>query len=106
MAGEYHVICNHCEGRSVVRVGWGTTFHILHCLRCGSEKFIRLWQTSSLKRYDDDFYEETDPLYLEEEEFGDCTCGGEYSLNAPPRCPYCKSTDLKEDPIAVGCEYN
>jgi DNA-directed RNA polymerase subunit RPC12/RpoP len=105
MAGEYHVICNHCEGRSIVRVGWGATFHILHCLRCGAEKIIRLWQTSSLKRYYNEHLEEMHPMYLEEK-IEKCTCGGEYRLNAPPRCPYCKSKDLTEDPLAIGCEYN
>jgi len=27
---------------------------------------------------------------------GKCSCGGNYTLNAPPRCPKCRSTRLRE----------
>ncbi len=34
-----------------------------------------------------------------------CGCGGDFTLNAPPRCPHCRSVDLMLDITVNGVHY-
>jgi ABC-type ATPase with predicted acetyltransferase domain len=36
---------------------------------------------------------------------GKCTCGGSFKVNAPPRCPQCKSSDVLLDIAVNGVHY-
>ena len=45
-----------------------------------------------------------DPIDIEKYA-GKCTCGGSFKVNAPPRCPQCKSSDLMLDIAVKGVHY-
>lgn len=116
------VICADCGKHATVQEGGGTGFFLLHCESCGEPKTIEpdAFETAHLlylkglperarqmcHDYDRERVESTpgEPLSLEqyfaaiEEAAGRCLCGGQFSLEAPPRCPRCKSADLEDDP--------
>jgi hypothetical protein len=75
---------------------------LLHCERCGKEKWIRF---SDFGRYPD--FLESSPYEKDIEKFaGRCSCGGQFRVRAAARCPRCKSTDWKEDPTGPIINYD
>lgn len=130
MGKTYGAICNSCDHRFEAHDGGGFFFHMLHCDTCGKEKtvsFDKLGDAhlryikglegpySEATRSLDEFVQESYPdPPLDEEEYyaiveelaGDHDCGGHFSLNAPPRCPKCRSADIRQDPDAAVTTYD
>ncbi|MFP4056217.1 MAG: hypothetical protein ACLF0G_05045 [Candidatus Brocadiia bacterium] len=116
------VVCQACGGRSRVREGGGRGHYLLHCESCGRATTVfrdqvldaHLRYLKGLPEegralsadYDRERVESHpgEPIPLEaywaaiEAAAGACACGGRFSLEAPPRCPNCRSADLEDDP--------
>jgi hypothetical protein len=113
--------CLDCGGTDFdVSHGGGMTFHLLRCDRCGETKRVSFFDLGLIHlRYvkglsvpyciasrerDRFIQEELDIEPLAEEDYfreveafaGSCPCGGSFTFDAPPRCPYCHSTRLVE----------
>lgn len=116
------VTCSKCGKEFTISVGGGFQFHLLHCEKCGREKSISFGEigethlqylkgldvpysipTAESDRTIQENYE-GDPITKEEyyrrvvAMLGNCDCGGEFSFDAPPRCPKCRSTEFKPRP--------
>lgn len=122
MGKRYWATCNDCGHKFRVDEGGGFFFHLLKCDKCGGDKsidFVELGEvhlrylkglpepycvaTSEHDEYVRENYHGeplTDEEYHQEIEniIGKCNCGGQYKLNAPSRCPKCKSTNIAQDP--------
>jgi predicted Zn-ribbon and HTH transcriptional regulator/predicted RNA-binding Zn-ribbon protein involved in translation (DUF1610 family) len=120
MGTEYWAICNHCGKQFKVRIGGGFLFHLLHCARCGKVRIVRVdkvrdahlrylkevpyhysrrfFSDDDLKNISSDSLSEKEYHLVVEKVAGRCRCGGQFIIDAPPRCPKCKSTDFREDP--------
>ena len=87
------VLCNSCSNEFRARVGGGFGFELLRCNKCGKESSIgRKVLRSSVDLYIVPSENLTRKI---QEAAGQCECGGEYCLDAPIRCPICKSRDVK-----------
>jgi Zn finger protein HypA/HybF involved in hydrogenase expression len=130
MGHTYGAKCGECGAEFEVSEGGGFTFHLLHCDRCGKGKSISFDKIGELHlRYvkgldmpystvtwdSDRFIQETytgEPIseaeYHQEIEklTRKCRCGGRYRFDAPPRCPKCRSTDIEQDPMVGGLDYD
>ncbi len=119
MGHGYTGKCKDCGHESRVNNGGGFVFHLLHCERCGREKRIGFEKFLELhKRYvkglggpwtiftmDFDKSVQDDPTIepISRDEYfegislvaGKCRCRGRYRMDAPPRCPKCRSTSLE-----------
>jgi len=122
MGESYTAICSGCGHRFKASEGGGFLFELLHCARCGAEKSIPheslgdcfkgyikglgipfAGATMGRDRRIGATYQ--GPI-VSEEEFhaavekaaGMCECGGWFRLNAPPRCPKCRSARFRCDP--------
>ena len=88
MGSEYGVICNSCGTKFLVRCGPSKISQVLHCDRCGKERWISLIDHGLS-------YNEEEKV---EQLAGVCKCGGKFKVNAFVRCPRCKSSDWRGDP--------
>jgi hypothetical protein len=122
MGTEYGAICKKCHTRFRVSEGGGFMFHLLHCDKCGKPKslsFVEIGEphlrylkglsgpySIATQEHDKNVQETYPGEPLSEAEYnlaieklaGKCGCGGYFKLDAPPRCPKCKSPDFKKDP--------
>jgi len=122
--------CRACGSNFMVDKGGGTAFHLLRCDKCGKTReisFVAMGETylRFIKGLDEPFYEATaedegyireryagTPLkahdyFLEvERTAGACSCGGEFTLTAPPRCPRCHATEIRLDPEGLQIAYD
>jgi len=130
MGVQFTGICTDCGTRFAVNEGGGFFFHLLHCDNCGHEKtvgFGELGETHAryLKGLSGPYSIATaeleermkacckgDPLTQDvyhvevEKHAGVCACGGQYRLDAPPRCPHCASTNYSADPKGIQVMYD
>ena len=83
MGRGYSAVCGACQTKVEVNEGSGMIAMPYHCDRCGKEWWFEFGS-------DGPFGKQADPP--------PCGCGGEFKLDAPPRCPSCHSTDLTRDP--------
>jgi len=83
--------CLDCGKSFTASYGGGFTFHLLHCDKCGKEKSIGF---DKIDQYKND--ERVFEVYA-----GKCKCGGSYSFEAAPRCPKCRSVNIKKDGITI-----
>ena len=112
--------CLDCGKTSQVCNGGGFFFHLLHCDKCGEAKSVGFDELGELhERYlkglsgpysaasmehDKCIQDHAQVRPISESEYnrgieriaGGCTCGGKYTLNAPPRCSFCHSDHLHE----------
>lgn len=112
--------CRKCNKSFEVHDGGGFIFHMLRCDTCGKEKQVLFNKLGDLHfRYlmglnmpysmvtppIDDFIRNTYPgKLLSENEYhrlvsekvGKCRCGGNYTFDAPFRCPKCRSTEIDD----------
>ncbi|MDD1721307.1 MAG: hypothetical protein LUP95_04910 [Euryarchaeota archaeon] len=95
MGTEHGAICNSCGHKFRAREGPSMIRELLHCERCGGERWISLLDVPF--RSDD---KETEELA------GRCACGGQYKVHARARCPRCKSSDWREDPEELALFYD
>jgi Zn finger protein HypA/HybF involved in hydrogenase expression len=81
MSTGYVLTCGRCGEEYPFNEGRGFVFRMLHCDRCGKEKSVL---------FGDANYDEERGKYSRH-----CRCGGSFTLDAPPRCPKCGSTEHK-----------
>ena len=110
--------CNDCGEVFDESYGGGFNWDQLRCTNCGKTKDVHHFETPELwekfiRTLDflrdiqiDNQSKELDYLFdlliaerqRRVEEFaGKCDCGGKYTFDAPPRCPKCGSTNVKEE---------
>lgn len=130
MGSSRDVICESCGHRFQASEGGGFFFHLLHCDRCGREKSVGFdelgdahlryvkglsgpWTVGTMEL--DKHIQENYPAQpLTEDEYssvieqtaGSCDCGGGYQMEAPPRCPVCRSVEFREDPSGTTAMYD
>jgi hypothetical protein len=119
MGCELRATCLECHTSFSVYDGGAVFSHAVRCEECGETKFIGLHELgdlharfvkglpgaySSFTRRDDAFVQEHVPVEpISQTEYntgieaaaGRCACGGKFSLTAPPRCPGCRSTNIR-----------
>jgi Zn finger protein HypA/HybF involved in hydrogenase expression len=112
--------CRECRKVFYVDYGGGFYYHLVHCEKCGEKKQIGFVELGELHlrylkglsmpfciastEHDQYVREHVQVEPITEDEYhkgvesiaGTCGCGGNYSLNAPPRCPKCHSTQFYE----------
>jgi len=69
--------------------------HLLHCDGCGTERWVN---------YMDLDHNWRDTIDVEKYA-GKCACGWSFKVNAHPRCPQCKSSDVLLDIAVNGGHY-
>ncbi|MEI6499809.1 MAG: hypothetical protein WCP21_02155 [Armatimonadota bacterium] len=122
MGSQSGAICNQCETHFTVNDGGGFFFHLLRCDTCGAGKSISFEEIGEphlryLKGLKVPYCMATDehdrkvretykgkPMTRDEyhaaveELCGKCDCGGQFRLDAPARCPRCRSENHRQDP--------
>lgn len=105
--------CLDCGKTFTLNLGGGFRFHLVRCDKCGRTKsmdFDDLGDLHKHPRNEENALEDrpVEPTWDDEYErrieaiAGKCKCGGQYTLDAPPRCPKCRSTRLEEgEPTAM-----
>ncbi len=112
--------CLDCGCTFTADQGGGFFFHLLRCDRCGQIKSIAFRDLGKLHvRYvkglsvpystaseesDREIQEHAPVEPISKEEYhrgveaiaGKCECGGQYSFEAPIRCPQCRSSRIEE----------
>lgn len=98
MGTAYDATCQQCGHRFEVHEGGGFFFHLLHCDMCGRTKNISFDEVR--ESAPEDGSETASPFDYETVEAmaGQCRCGGAFRMDAPARCPKCRSSDLKQEP--------
>jgi len=120
MGHAYQAKCKKCGHEFNVEEGGGFLFHLLRCDKCGKTKSINFDELGeSHSKYikglivpysvatskQDKYIQENYPgESISEEEYhsevekiaGKCKCGGQFTFEAPPRCPKCKSMDIED----------
>lgn len=117
--------CRECGESFQVDHYGGFTFHLVRCDQCGSTKSIgfeelgelHIRYLKSLKvpysvataKHDEMARQLPSRPPISEDVYhvgvevaaGHCDCGGKYKLDAPPRCPKCRSTNISEGQITL-----
>lgn len=130
MGYHFGAVCDACGHAFDVSHGGGPTFHMLHCHTCGRAvgvSFVQLGDTHRryVKGLSGPISKETEeedrriqrefqgdplaeaPYHAAVEAFaGSCKCGGRYGLDAPIRCPACRSTRFTKNPRAPRTWYD
>ena len=121
MGMQCDATCQKCGHAFPVCDGGGFSFHLLRCDTCGKEKSVDFASLGELHgRYlkglsgpysiatrarDEHLRAGTPGPPISEEEYhaaveaflGKHRCGGRFRFDAPPRCPKCRSIDIKYD---------
>ena len=90
MGHGYDAICKGCGTKFEVNEGSGMIAMPFHCDRCGKEWW---WQFGPGGPTG-----EANPPR--------CECGGTFTMDAPPRCPNCRSLELERDPDGTSKIYD
>jgi predicted Zn-ribbon and HTH transcriptional regulator len=122
---QYEARCRECGSLFAYDDEGGMFFHLVRCDSCGKTKFITFAELGIIHlRYlkgqpvpcgiygensDRKMQEGIKLEPISEDEYynaveataGMCGCGGNYSLDAPPRCPNCRSTQIEEGEATV-----
>ncbi len=118
--------CRECGCRFKVKYGGGFVYHQLRCDRCGEAISVGFHELGDLHlRYVKELpkrpyafatserdihikdhvkckYISKKDYYKGVEEFaGKCVCGGDFTMDAPPRCPKCRSDEIEEGEIIM-----
>lgn len=99
------VICTACGHRFIRSEGGGFAFDLLHCDRCGRERRVPREQVRTRGRRPVTTAEDPS-LSIEERLAGRCPCGGQFRLDAPARCPKCRSDEYQSDPEGYQVMYD
>lgn len=91
MGYTYGVICNECDEHFDVNEGSGMVAMPLHCDSCGREWWWEFGPSGPLD---------------EQPDAPPCPCGGRFTADAPPRCPRCRSRDLRRNPDGLEILYD
>ncbi len=95
----YGAICEKCGHAFEVHEGGGAAFLVLHCDQCGAQRNVFMTEMGSAFFVGED---PSAPARWIAEHVDPCSCGGRFTLDAPPRCPKCSSKNLKRDPENLG----
>jgi hypothetical protein len=130
MGQRYGAICEQCGHKFTVDEGGGFVFHLLHWDECGKSQSISFEKVGephlrylkglpgpyciATREGDKDIRENYPGEPLPEAEYhvivenlaGKCKCGGQFTFDASPRCPKCKSIRLREDPDVPVVNYD
>ena len=111
MGSGFTALCKKCGYKFEASIGGGFFFHLLHCNKCGGKKSIgfdeigeaHLQYLKGLKipysvvsqEYDEFVRKNYPGDSISKEEYhriidelaGKCKCGGQFKIDAPPRCP-------------------
>jgi hypothetical protein len=117
--------CRKCGSTFAVHHGGGFRFHLVRCGDCGKTKSIGFDELGELhlrylkglpgpycfatEKHDRAVQEQAQIEPISKDEYhkgieaiaGKCRCGGRYCLDAPPRCPECRSTQIDEGEITM-----
>ena len=91
MGRGYQAICKQCGTQVEVNEGSGMIAMPFRCEDCGKEWWWHFGSGGPMGQ-------EADPPT--------CECGGRFTLEAQPRCPKCRSTDLERDPSGFEIMYD
>jgi len=122
MGKMIQAICRKCNTRFSVRQGDGSRVHLLHCVRCGREKAVKIQefaghcQESIIGFFNtpeenpavrQEFLPVDARKYtaLIEHKAGLCVCGAPFSMIGKPRCPACRSSAFERDPGSPKTRY-
>jgi len=103
MGKLYQYQCNSCKHEFEFTQGPIMAGHVAHCEDCGQEKLLAPDELPvELSGYHSFDYKWESELTEKEPKLttaatGLCSCGGNYSLQARPRCPKCRSDDINQD---------
>jgi len=86
----YEALCKRCGTRVEVNEGPGMSSMPLRCEDCGKEWW---WD-----------FGPGGPTGVPEVPV--CECGGQFTMDAPPRCLSCRSTELERDPHGFEIMYD
>ncbi len=81
MAYLFAARCLDCGNSFQITVGGGMHHYLVRCDACGKEKGIP--------------HEAGPDLAAIEAVAGSCSCGGSFKVDAPPRCPQCRSLNIE-----------
>ena len=117
--------CLDCGRTFRLEHGGGFSFHLVCCDTCGKTKSIGFDELGELHlrylkglpgpysvataEHDETIRKHASVEPISEEEYhrgvervaGKCKCRGKYTLDAPPRCPKCRSTRIEEGETTV-----
>ena len=119
--------CLDCGEEFTVDHGGGFVFHLVRCNQCGQTRQVYFWDLEELHdrylkgldgpycivtaEHDKEVRENSPVEPISEKDYfkgveakaGKCRCGGKYLIDAPARCPECRSANIKEsdDPIIM-----
>ncbi len=101
MGSSYAATCNACGHEFEFNDGPSMMAAQLRCDQCGKDEWIRLdAMPPALRSYD------YDPADDPDSKVNKCRCGGTFTQEAPPRCPRCRSADLKYNENALTACYD
>ena len=127
MGHEVEAKCLDCGEVFTVEHGGGFYFHLVRCDKCGKTKAMDFDKLGELhlrylkglsgpyciasSEHDEHVRKHAAVEPISEDEYhsgveaaaGKCRCRGKYTLDAPPRCPKCRSTRLEEDDNTIIC---
>ena len=125
MGHQIEAQCLDCDTTFTLERGGGFFFHLVRCDKCGKTKPINFEdlgephlrylkglhrpycvasaeQDQPVQRHapvepiaEDEYHKEIEAIA------GKCGCGGQYTLDAPARCPECRSTRIEEGEIII-----
>jgi len=125
MGHQISAKCLDCGATFKLDRGGGFFFHLVCCDKCGKSKSIGFDELGELHirylkglpgpycvasaQHDENVRKNVPVEPISREEYhkgieaiaGKCRCGGHYNLNAPARCPKCRSTRLEEGAITA-----
>jgi hypothetical protein len=125
MGSQISATCLGCGKTFTLDRGGGFFFHIVRCDKCGKAKSIGFDRLGELHirylkglpgpycvasaKHDENIRKNAPVEPISQEEYhkgieaiaGKCRCGGLYTLDAPARCPKCRSTRIEEGPITA-----
>jgi len=125
MGHQVQAKCLDCGSTFTVDHGGGFFFHLLRCDQCGRTKAIALAELGELHaryvkglagpycmasaEHDRDIQEHAPVEPISAEEYhrgveamaGKCGCRGQYTFDAPVRCPKCRSTRVSEGETTI-----
>ena len=128
MISTRQAVCMKCAHVFTVREEKSRRAHLLYCVRCGRDKrIVSSDLTEHYHRYLSTLLatpsagpqgakEPVKPLfsdgqldirkyvYMVEHIAGTCVCGSVFRFSAKPRCPRCRSTALRTDPVKKSCD--
>jgi len=117
--------CLDCGATTTINHGGGFFFHLLRCDKCGKTKSINFDELGELhlrylkglpgpycvasSEHDEYVRKHIKAESISEDEYhkeieiltGKCSCGGNYTFDAPPRCSRCRSTRLEEGEAGI-----